>query len=111
MRGLECAEFVLNALLDHIYDGIHLAFTSLSDLRYRPSAWAPCLFGGEPIRCQISVCRCLMALIDKIISESWVRARLHGVLVCVLSDIWILGEVGDIKESKNVGVLSGSRPA
>lgn len=51
-----------------------------------------------------------MALIDKIISETGARARLHGALVCVLSDIWILGEVGDIKESNHVGVLSGSRP-
>lgn len=54
-----------------------------------------------------------MAVIDKIISETSTRARLHGVLVCVLSDIWIFrgGEgVGYIKGSNNVGVLSGSRP-
>lgn len=50
------------------------------------------------------------AVIDIIISETWARARLHGALVCVLSDIWFLEAAANIKGWNNVGVLSGSRP-
>lgn len=42
----------------------------------------------------------LMALIDKIMSETWARARLHGGLFSVHSDIWSGGAANYIKEKE-----------
>lgn len=49
----------------------------------------------------------LMALIDKIMSETWARARLHGGLFSVHSDIWSGGQPATSKRMNDVGVLSG----
>lgn len=42
-------------------------------------------------------------LIDKIISETWLRARLREALFSVHSDIWFLGAVSYIKVNKWCG--------
>lgn len=47
----------------------------------------------------------LMALIVKIISETWARARPLGVLLNVHSDIWLLGAGRYIKESEQCGCI------
>lgn len=46
-----------------------------------------------------------MALIDKIIGETWVRARPRGVLFSVHSDIWFLGAVSYIKRNEWCGCI------